>query len=222
MEKILAAISFLFFAGIASISSATPVTFIYESTTNARMANGLEMEAVKLIYTFDSDVQSLLEEGTHRSYGPWQGTLHIGAHAIELTGGTVELFDNAGTTIKNDVYDIRWESSIGSSSGTVFGKELVFFRIAIINNDLLMLSSLALPTSPRFALKGDYIQDDYWLSSEDSTDLSQLMFGLSEFSGPVRSFTLSADSFPVPEPATMFLFGSGVLGLVALRRKLAK
>lgn len=128
---------------------------------------------------------------------------------MALTGGTIEIFNDAGTTETNDGYDFRWNSFGGTSTGTLFGDTLEFFRVLIVDDDLDMLSSTNLPTDPNFALKGDYIQDDYILSGGQS-------FGLSEFSGPGRSFTLSTSSL-IPEPATILLFGSG-LGFIGLRR----
>ena len=136
--------------------------------------------------------------------------MHVGTDELTLTGGTIEVFNDAGTSIKNDGYDFRWESFRGTSMGSLYGDSLDFFRVLIVDDDLDMLSSTDLPTDPSFASAGDYIQDDFTLTGGQS-------FGLSESSGPGRSFTLSTPS-PVPVPSAIWLVGFGLPALVGRNR----
>ena len=211
MKKILLAA--IFFLGSVSMSWATPISFIYDSTTDASFVGGSTAESVSITFTFDSNLLNgtgnFGTSATNGSYGPWMGVLRIGTETLVLEGGTIEVFNDAGYTVKNDGYEFRWDRARGTSTGSLFGETLDFFRVLIVDEDLDMLSSTALPTDPSFALRGDYIQDSYLLSSGRS-------FGLSE-SAPGRSFSLSSAS-PVPEPAAIWLFGSGLLGLIRFRK----
>jgi len=223
MKKLITFFCLAIFLGFASTSWASPITFIYESTTNAHYVGGSSTEAVAVNFTFDSD----LSNGTgsfaltphNGSYGPWEGTLRVGTETVALTGGTIEVFNDAGSSIIRDAYDFRWDSHRGTSLGSLFGRNLDFFRILIVDDDCDMLSSVDLPADSGFALKGDYIQDDFTLI-QTSSDPEAVFFGYSESHGPVRSFTLS-NATPVPEPATILLFSTGIasLAITRLRRQ---
>jgi hypothetical protein len=224
MKNLITIFYLAIFLGFTSPSWATPLTFIYESTTNATYVGGSSTEAVTVTFMFDSDLLNgtggsalTLHNG---SYGPWEGTLRVGTETVALTGGTIEVFNNAGTTIINDGYDFRWDSHRGTSSGSLFGRNLDFFRILIVDDNRDMFSSVDLPTDPGFALRGDYIQDNYDLI-QNSSDIEPVSFGYSQTHGPARSFTLS-NATPVPEPATMLLFSTGIAGLAATRRRTKK
>jgi Ca2+-binding RTX toxin-like protein len=171
-----------------TITGTDTITFRYDSTTDASGVGGSPTEAVSVIFTFDSNLAngtgSVDPSPTNGSYGPWSGTLRVGTDVVSLTGGTIEVFNDAGTDTFEDGYDFRWSSGEGSSD-TLFGSNLSFFRILLVDTDHDMFSSVNLPNDPSFATKSDFIQDDYFLTNGQS-------FGKSEFPGSsARSFTLT-------------------------------
>ena len=177
------------------------ITFRYDSTTNASGVGGSPTEAVSVIFTFDSNLAngtgSFDPSPTSGSYGPWSGTLMVGTDVVSLTGGTIEVFNDAGTDTSEDGYDFRWDSARGESSGILFGSTLSFFRILLVDTDHDMFSSVNLPNDPSFATKSDFIQDDYFLTNGQS-------FGQSEGPGTsARSFTFTGDS-AIPDPEKLY------------------
>ncbi len=192
-----------------STSWATPITFKYESTTDASMVGGSSTVPVSLLFTFDSNLANgtgdIATSPTIGSYGPWSGTLMVGTDVVSLTGGSINVFNDAGSEPPLiDSYEVRWQ---GNSSGDFFGSNLSFFRILLVDTDHDMFSSINLPNEPSFATKIDFIQDDYFLTDNQR-------FGQSEFPGSTpRSFTLtSVSAVPEPENYAMLLAGLGLLG----------
>jgi len=174
---------------------AVPVTFVYDSTTDASAAGGPVSEPVSVVFTFDSS----LANGTgdfgidsqHGSYGPWSGTLTLGTQTVDLNGGTIDLWNNITVGSQtSDGYDFRWDGTGPSSpsitsTGTLFGQQLDFFRILIVDNSATMFSSNALPTNPSFAPHANYfIQDEYDLANG-------VTLGTTEFNPPGRPYSLT-------------------------------
>jgi hypothetical protein len=221
MKSLLASIPYLFVC--AAALQAAPVTFLYQSTTDATGVGGPATIPVSLAFTFDSALPngsgSFDISPQHGSYGPWDGVLRIGDDTLTLTGGTIFLWNDISVTYADgsvetsDGYDFRWDRSDadslygGGSSGTLFGQPLDFFRILIVDTDHNMFSNNSLPIDPSFSLRGDFIQDEYDSGGE---------FGLDEFSGPGRAYSLT---LPVPEPASAPL---ALVGLAFAAKALRK
>jgi hypothetical protein len=138
----------------------------------------------------------------------------IGNDLVTLANGSIEIFNDAGTATLQDRYELRWDSLAGSSSGTLFGSNLDFFRIALVDSNHDMLSSTSLPSDTSFATKSDFILDSYSLTNGQS-------FGESEFLGSTtRNFTLAnVSAVPEPETYAMLLVGLGAIGAMARRKK---
>ena len=199
---------------------AESVTFRYESTT--ALANGTSVPVVA-VFTFDTTLAngtgSSGTSPTHGSYGPWAGTLTVGGESVALTGGTIEVFNNAGTTFVEDGYDVRWQRGPETTStGTLQGGQLCFFRVVLVDTHATMLSTTALPTNANFATGADYVQDDYQVSCGTGT-----FFGKSESpnSSVRRPFSLSSagstpagSNVPVDAPVTLPNGGTSNVSLV--------
>ena len=99
------------------------------------------------------------------------------------------------------------------------------YRIAIEGTGAAFVVGTA--TSDRFSVLSEspleiayYAQDPSEIVAAGET--VSLGFDLNIASIGVFSFTLTQESVPVPEPATLAFFGLGSLGLVAMRRRRAR
>ena len=177
--------------GLPAAAQAESVTFRYESTTV--LANGTSVPVIA-IFTFDTALAngtgSFGISATNGSYGRWSGTLKVGTESVALSGGTIEVFNNAGRTFVEDGYDFRWQRAPETTSaGTLQGGQLCFFRVVLVDTDATMLSSTDLPSDAAFAAGADYVQDDYQVSCGTGT-----FFGKSEFPNSTvrRAFSLTS------------------------------
>lgn len=190
----------------APLAFAAPVTFTYQSTTDASAVGGPASEPVSVTFTFDSNSPNWEAQWWNEGgYGPWNGSLTVGGQTVKLTGGDILLWLDAG---QSDGFDFRWDGggppdSGVTSSGKLFGQQLSFFRILIVDPTQTMFSSNALPTNPGFAPKTNYfIQDEYDLANGTS-------FGLDESNPPGRPYTLTLGKGSTTFVGTQFWDGKG-------------
>jgi hypothetical protein len=177
--------------GLPAAAQAQSVTFRYESTTV--LGDGASAPVVA-VFTFDAGLANgtgtFGTSATNGSYGRWSGTLTVGAESVALSGGTIEVFNNAGSTFVEDGYEFRWmRAPETASTGTLQGGQLCFFRVVLVDTDATMLSSTDLPADAAFAAEADYVQDEYQVSCGTGT-----LFGKAESrtSTVKRAFSLTS------------------------------
>jgi hypothetical protein len=206
--------------GLPAAAQAQSVTFRYESTTV--LGNGASAPVIA-VFTFDAALANgtgtFGTSPTNGSYGRWSGTLRVGTESVALSGGTIEVFNNAGSTFVEDAYEFRWmRAPETASAGTLQGGPLCFFRVLLVDTDANMLSSTDLPADAAFAAQADYVQDDYQVSCGTGT-----VFGKAESptSTPKRTFSLTSiggtpagSNVPVDSPVTLPDGGTARVSLV--------
>jgi probable HAF family extracellular repeat protein len=217
MRRIVSAVALLLCStGMVPVASADQVTFRYESTTTVDRQTG-ETQPVVVVLTFDSALPNgtgaFAISPTNGSYGPWSGTLTIGTDTVAIAGGTIEVFNNAGSGSPEDGYDFRWQRARQgtSTTGTLLGEPLCAFRVLLVDEAATMLSSTSLPLDPTFASGTDFIQDDYSVAAaaDCSGFGSGTSFGNSEFPGSAtRAFSLIRVTTPgIPASYTVMDLG---------------
>nr|MBC8391268.1 PEP-CTERM sorting domain-containing protein [Deltaproteobacteria bacterium] len=108
------------------------------------------------------------------------------------------------------------------SAGTIFATDS--YSISAINPTTLITTSIWTRSlaNESIAFGADGVLYGHNFSSQlyeiDLLNLTNTL--VANTSGPITG--LATEVAPIPEPATMLLFGSGLLGLVGARRKLKK
>jgi len=138
---------------------------------------------------------------------------------ISTNGGTLALFDdsdfggnalvigeNGGHVVFTDNMDGSWNAEVFDVTNTSGG-------------------SITLSNNSNFVLGMDWGLG-YFVESNatpiSSPDTYLIVFdGLDRFERPISGNTLAVDLAPIPLPAAVWLFGSGLLGLVAVMRRRA-
>ena len=157
----------LFFLAPSALMAQSTITFQYDTVIDTTQVGGGPGTPLRVTYSFLSDLQPGSGQfGTTdvaAAYGPITLTLQIGAEAVDVSGpGNVigiGVFNNAGTTFVEDGYGVA-SFPEATYSGQLFGLDVNFIDVHIIDSNLDMFSSTALPLTPDFASRADqsYVQ----------------------------------------------------------------
>ena len=206
----------LFIFGISSLAVAVPINFNFSATVDATGFGLSASEAVSIDYTYDPGTTPVYSSTSSKvDYGPVYGTLLMGGDTVNING-RVSIRDESLPGGSADWYNFYAANyNVGTSlSGTINGIGPDYFSLYFLNQSTLdMMNSTDLPSSTSFVDKADLMRLDF-------------MDQYTEGARAIKEFA-SSDEFnftgtPVPEPATMLLLGSGLVGLAGFRRKFKK
>jgi hypothetical protein len=76
------------------------------------------------------------------------------------------------------------------------------------------------PLGPFFS-PSNFVDNQLFSTSVNPLLLDEMDYNLTFAAGSASGSTIFIDQFPTPEPASLLLLGTGLLGLVRRRRKLA-
>jgi len=174
---------------------------------------------IKGMYTFDSTAPDLISGDTERaSYPLIDYVFQIGNYSGSLIASNeIGVLDTApGETIfSRDEYRASITGLIGPSVSELdpFGFEIVmrdYSQTAFTSDALPLTPPIITDFDPAFI---NFVFTDPRNPVPSGTPLPFITGDLT------RLELIEGQSSPIPEPATMFLFGSGLFGLLGLKRK---
>jgi hypothetical protein len=196
MKKILATtLTFWMLAWVGS-AMATPVTFDF--------TNGLETYDTSSADFWGSDGTTMLTASAtpEDKRNLYLGTAGLGVYA-EGDYANGENYQVDGWGIQESIL-FTFESNVTLLSAT-FGHVGSNDDFTLFVNDAEVLQALITPQTP-------YVFENLWIS--DNFEFKAL-----EKNDDFYIASITVDNAPVPEPTTMLLFGTGLLGLVSYNRK---
>jgi PEP-CTERM motif len=207
--------SMVLLTGLCS-ATATEVILGESSPGEVLFTNtGLDSVGISFTGTCGSNLDCLSGPGYYVSSG---GISHSGSYDMWITGGTPSLGSPAGGVYPINMNGATINLAFGYGSSFLDGT-LTLENVVAGTNDPSFSGALYITSTniPGFS-KGGYEDMDFSVYLGSNPGIDNVYAGNAPSTkGPI----LSGEFAPAPEPGSILLFGSGVLGLAAaLRRKL--
>ncbi len=193
--------------------NAAMVNWEYSSTIDLTSFGGGSNETFRVNYFFDDAEIDTNASSTLGAFPNVFGTALIGTDSLSFSGASIG--------IENDnsyPYDLYKFSSTGAVTGSVLGTDILDIRFTLYDLDASMFTSDALPSDTTFTTG----VDTGWRFLRDVNNPSGV-FQAASFShisdGPFFTLSEIPVTAPVPVPAAVWLFGSGLLGLIGFSKR---